>query len=109
VLFISLGLFAGALLAALLQPLVRSSSSPIRAPIVASGMAATVIFAFALMIAGLVLALALITRSIAGVKGTLGRGAWILVLIFSPLFFAVFTLTKESTAIFEITIKAWGG
>jgi hypothetical protein len=29
-------------------------------------------------------------------------------LIFAPLFFSVYTLTKESTAIFEIALKALG-
>jgi hypothetical protein len=29
-------------------------------------------------------------------------------LIFAPLFFAIYALTKESTAIFEIALKALG-
>jgi len=36
------------------------------------------------------------------------RWSWGIVLLFAPLFFSVYTLTKESTAIFEIVLRALG-
>jgi len=37
-----------------------------------------------------------------------GKRTWGIVLLFAPLFFSVYTLTKESTAIFEIVLKTLG-
>ncbi len=106
-LFVSLGLFAGAAFAAFLQPLAQNSASPIRAPIVAPGMETNALVAFAALVALLAVALAVIAQGTRGL-GTLPRAAWAIVLIFAPLFFAVYYLTKESTAIFEIALKALG-
>ncbi len=101
---ISVGLFAGAVLAALLQPLVSSALSPIRPPIVPPGTegnaAAALFMLLLLLIVGLFLSRRW-TRPIAL--------SWGIPLIFAPLFFAVYTLTKESTAIFEMALKALGG
>jgi len=107
-LFVSLGLFANAVLAALLQPLASGNGSPIRAPIVAAGMEWNALAAFAALIGLSAIALLGIHRATKNVGGTLPRGAWGVVLIFAPLFFSVYTLTKESTAILEIALKAWG-
>ena len=107
ILFITLGLFAGAAFAAFLQPLAQNSASPIRAPIIAPGMETGALVAFIALIALIVGALFVIGRATLGL-GTLSRGAWAIVLIFAPLFFAAYYLTKESTAIFEIALKALG-
>ncbi len=106
-LFITLGLFAGAAFAAFLQPLAQNFASPIRAPIVAPGMETNALLAFAGLVALLAVALAVIAWGTRGL-GTLPRVAWAIVLIFAPLFFAVYYLTKESTAIFEIALKHLG-
>ena len=107
VVFVSLGLFAGAAFAAFLQPLAQNAASPIRAPIIAPGMEANALVAFIALVALTVGALFAIARATRGL-GALPRGAWAIVLIFAPLFFAVYYLTKESTAIFEIALKALG-
>jgi hypothetical protein len=100
-------LFAGAAFAAFLQPFSPDNGSPIRAPIIAPGMEGSALLAFAALIALVIAALIAIARATRG-GGTLSRAAWAIVLIFTPLFFAVYYLTKESTAIFEITLKALG-
>jgi hypothetical protein len=41
-------------------------------------------------------------------SGALPRAAWALVLIFVPLFFTTYYLTKESTAILEIALRSLG-
>ncbi len=105
--FVSLGLFTGAAFAAFLQPLAQDSTSPIRAPMIAPGMETGALVAFIALIALCVSALFVIARATRGL-GTLPRGAWAIVLIFTPLFFAVYYLTKESTAILEIALKALG-
>ncbi len=108
-LVVSLGLTAGAAFAAFLQPIFSSTSSPIRPPIVAAGLEGPAILAFL----GLVVLICIATfaatrwaRSLA--PGPRSRAAWGIVLAFAPLFFAVYTLTKESTAIFELALKALG-
>ncbi|HEX7592982.1 MAG TPA: hypothetical protein VF429_02330 [Anaerolineae bacterium] len=106
-LFIALGLFAGAALAALLQPLAQNAASPLRAPILAPGMEANAAIAFGALVALMLIALAVIARATRGL-GALPRAAWAIVLIFAPLFFSAYYLTKESTAIFEIALKALG-
>ncbi len=107
VVFVSLGLFAGAAFAAFLQPLAQNSTSPIRAPIITPGLEWNALLAFGALVVLLVGALAVIARATHGL-GALPHTAWAIVLIFTPLFFAVYYLTKESTAIFEIALKALG-
>lgn len=108
-LVVTLGLFAAALFAALLQPFAPDNGSPIRAPIVAPGMEVNALALFAGLIVLTTMALAIIARWTREISaGTTGIGAWAVVLIFAPLFFSVYTLTKESTAIFEIALKALG-
>lgn len=103
----TLGLFASAAGAALLQPLTPNNGSPIRAPIIAPGMESPAVFAFAALIVLIVIALITIARVTRAQAGTT-RMAFGIALVFAPLFFAVFALTKESTAIFEIALKALG-
>ncbi|MDE3087955.1 MAG: hypothetical protein KGJ80_01030 [Chloroflexota bacterium] len=113
--FITLGLFAGAAFAAFLQPLAQNASSPIRAPIIAPGMEGSALAAFGALVALVVIALALMSRFVVGVVAPGQRAqahttivAWAIVLVFAPLFFSAYYLTKESTAIFEIALKALG-
>lgn len=103
----TLGLFAGAVGAALLQPLAQNNTSPIRAPIIAPGMETTAAFAFVALIAFVVVVLAMIAYTTRGAE-RISCVAWGIALIFAPLFFAVYYLTKETTAIFEIALKALG-
>jgi hypothetical protein len=108
----SVALFASALIAALLQPLIANNGSPIRAPVVAEGLAANVLVAFiALMvgIAGGVISWRWFARP-SGKETEGHRGTWVLGMsfVFAPLFFSVYTLTKESTAILEIMLKTLG-
>ncbi len=106
-LFVSFGLYAGAALAAFLQPFAQNAASPIRAPIIAPGMEPNALIAFGALVVLTMIALAVIARATRGL-GDLPRAAWAIVLIFAPLFFAAYYLTKESTAIFEIALKALG-
>jgi hypothetical protein len=105
---VSFGLFAVALFAALLQPLSPDNGSPIRAPIIASGTEMRALLEFAALVILSAIALAIIARATRRVAGALPRAAFGVVLIFAPLFFSVYTLTKESTAIFEIALKMLG-
>lgn len=107
-LFISLGLFAGAACAAFLQPLAQNTSSPIRAPILAPGTEGGALVAFGALSVLLLIVLALIARGTRQSGEALPRAAWGIALIFAPLFFSVYYLTKESTAIFEIALNALG-
>lgn len=109
ILFMTLGLFSGAIFAVLMQPLLQSTGSPIRAPIIMAGMETSAILAFGLLGVLLTLTLVLIARWTREIEGKVGIAAWSLVWLFVPLFFAVYTLTKESTAILEITLKTLGG
>ena len=108
-LFTTLGLFAAAVLAVFMQPLVQSSGSPIRAPIIMPGMEGSAGLAFVLVVILLTPVLALIARRTREIGGKVGMAAWGVVWLFVPLFFAVYTLTKESTAILEIALKTLGG
>lgn len=108
-LFVTVGLFAAAVLAALAQPVVQSAGSAIRAPVVAPGMQENALVAGAAFAAVLIAALVLTAKWTRKVAGSVDKYAFALVLTFAPLFFAVYTLTKESTALFEIVINALGG
>jgi len=101
---ISLGLFASAALAAFLQPLAPNGGSPIRVPLIAPGAELTVLAAFAAMLAMLTIGLGLLSRRMKSVP----RTAWVSVLVFAPLFFVVYYLTKESTAVFEWLLQVIG-
>lgn len=103
-LFMSFGLFASAALAALMQPLAPNGGSPIRVPFIAPGAELTVLAAFAAMLALIVVGLGLLSRQLKNVP----RAAWIGVLAFAPLFFVVYYLTKESTAVFEWLLQMMG-
>lgn len=103
-LFISLGLYAGAVIAALLQPFAPDGGSPIRTPIIVPGTEATVLAAFGALIAVLSIGMWLLSSKV----GNVPRAAWGAVLIFAPLFFVVYYLTKESTALFELVLKTFG-
>ena len=108
VIFVPLGLFAVALFASLLQPLLPNNGSPIRAPLVAAGMEMNALIMFAALIALAVIALFAV-RALARLTDRRATiAAWGVVLIFAPLFFSVYTLTKESTAILEIALKILG-
>lgn len=108
-LVVTLGLFAGAALAALFQPFIQSTGSPIRAPILAPQAGASALLALVLLLAGVVAVTAGIAWGTREQKEGVGIGAWALVLLFAPLSFAVYTLTKESTALVEIALKQLGG
>jgi hypothetical protein len=108
VIFVSLGLFATATFAAWLQPLLPNNGSPIRTPLVAAGMETNALSVFAALMALAIIAL-FVARALArltDVRAIIAAGG--VVLIFAPLFFSVYTLTKESTAIFEIALKILG-
>lgn len=104
ILFATLALFAGSALAALMQPFAPDSGSPIRAPIIAPGAEVTALFAFGALMALMLIGMWAISRKI----GNVPRAAWGMVLIFAPLFFVVYYLTKESTALFELVLKTFG-
>jgi len=105
---IAIGLFAGAVSAAILQPFISNNSSPIRAPIVAAGMESTASVVFAGLI-GLILVVLFIANRLIKIDGArMSRAVFGIVIVFAPLFFSIYTLTKESTAIFEIALKALG-
>ncbi len=104
----STGLFAGGLFAALGQPLACNTTSPIRAPILTPGTEGLALVAFGGLVALLLVTLAIATRATRAFGVPLPRAAWGIVLIFAPLYFSVYYLTKESTAIFEIALKVLG-
>jgi hypothetical protein len=107
-LFVSLGLFAGAAFAAILQPLISSPTSPIRAPIITPGMEWSAVAAFSALVALTLSGLTILARWMPPPARAGTAWGWGIVLIFAPLFFAVYTLTKESTAIFEMALGALG-
>ncbi len=107
VIFVALACFGAAVFAALLQPLVASAASPIRAPLVAPGGETLAGLAFGAHIALTLGAGALIARATRGL-GELARRDLVVPLVFAPLAFAVYTLTKESTAVLETVLKALG-
>jgi hypothetical protein len=102
--FVSLGLFAGATVAAWLQPLIAHNGSPIRMPIIAAGLETRALVAFVTLLAALCL-VAVGARAVGGRVRACEIGS---VFIFAPLFFSVYTLTKEITAIFELILTQWG-
>ncbi|MBI4675399.1 MAG: hypothetical protein HY741_27455, partial [Chloroflexi bacterium] len=108
--FLSVALFFSAIAAALVQPLINSQSSPIRAPLVAPGSEFQVLFAF-LVFAFLVLvslvAAHFFSRPVAGTT-RIRWGMYALVVLLAPLYFLTFALTKESTAAFELFLKTIG-
>ena len=108
IILLSLGLFVGSAGAALLQPLTPNNGSPIRAPIIAPGMEIPAAFAFAALLAMVVIAI-IVSARVMRAQARPTSVAIGIALVFAPLFFAVFTLTKESTAIFESTLRFWGG
>lgn len=105
-LFITGGASASAILGALLQPLIRSAASPIRPPIAPPGMEAIVLLTFVTFAAILVGGLAAVHWKW---RGAVAKWSWGAVLAFAPLAFTVLTLTKESTAVFELALTWLGG
>lgn len=101
---LSVGLFAGATIAAWLQPFIAHNGSPIRAPIIAAGLEAQALGAFIVLL----LALCLVPVGMR-IAGWYVRAREMSVgFIFAPLFFSVYTLTKETTAILEMILTQWG-
>lgn len=101
---LSVGLFAGATIAAWLQPLIAHNGSPIRAPLVTPGLETRALLAFVAML--VVVGVVLVAMRIGGARVRAREiGS---VFIFAPLFFSVYTLTKETTAIFEMILTHWG-
>ncbi len=106
-LVVTLGMFAAAFFAALLQPFFNSTASPLRAPIIAAGLENFAWIALAALLALTLGASALTARFTRGL-GEMPRAAYGIPVLFAPLAFAVYTLTKETTAIFEMVLKALG-
>lgn len=108
--FLSVALFLVATSAALVQPLIASATSPIRAPLVAPGAEGATLTAFGLF-AGLGLLAMLASRAFAARvarEGRVGAGAAALVVLLAPLFFLTFALTKEATAALELALHSVG-
>lgn len=97
--------FAAAVFAALLQPLIGHNGSPIRAPIITPGIEANALIASGVLIGLMLITIAFLSRWASRSENKL---MWGVALLFAPLFFSVYTLTKESTAIFEIALKTLG-
>ncbi len=108
--FVSIILFVEAVAAALLQPLVSNPTSPIRAPIFPPALAPNVLLAFILFIAIILAAFVLVAALADGRvrHAAVPRRLYALALLFSPLYFLTFTLTKESTAAVELLFKSLG-
>lgn len=96
-------LWAGSALAALAQPLVGSMTSPLRAPLVAPGAEAAVWTAAGVVAGGALVVTAALVRLY---RAPLAVAFWPAALL--PLYFLVYTLTKESTAALEIWLKSAG-
>ncbi len=105
---VSCGLFAGAVGAAILQPFASNNGSPIRAPIIAPGTEWVALAAFSALLALILIALIAVYRATKFLGGSARLATLSVALIFAPLFFSVYYLTKETTAIFEIALKALG-
>lgn len=108
--FLALGLVFSAAVAALLQPLINSPVSPIRAPLIPGGLEGQTLalfLGFLVLVSVGMLAAGLFTRSIAR-TAQIPAAAYALVLILAPLYFLTFTLTKESTAALEVLLKTIG-
>lgn len=98
-------LFAVALFASLLQPLIANNGSPIRAPLIAPGMESNALTVLASLIMVSLAAIIVLRQILHATHEIWTIGV---PLVFAPLFFSVYTLTKESTAIFEIALKMLG-
>lgn len=108
--FLSFALFFSAVAAAVLQPFINSQASPIRAPLIASGFesqALVTFLTFAFLVFLSILAANFFTRTTARTF-SIPKSAFALVVLLAPLYFLTFTLTKESTAAFELFIKNLG-
>jgi hypothetical protein len=108
--FLSAALFFSAAAAALVQPLINSQASPIRAPLIAPGTESVVLVSFLVFtfLVGLSLILAkYLSRTLAHTP-PLSPGVWAFVVLLMPLYFLTFALTKESTAGLEAILKAIG-
>ena len=108
--FLAVALFLCACAAALVQPLITSQASPIRAPLVASGNELQVLFAlgaFALLCLVAIIAAQFFSRTIAR-KPHIPAGAYAVVVSSALLYFLTFAMTKESTAAVEVILKALG-
>ncbi|MBI5033435.1 MAG: hypothetical protein HZB51_23180 [Chloroflexi bacterium] len=103
-----LGLFAGAAGAAILQPLISNNGSPIRAPIITAGLESNALIAFAALIIFIAIVIFIAYRATKNIVEASPRMTFVLILLFAPLFFSVYTLTKESTAVLEWVLKAAG-
>jgi hypothetical protein len=115
--FLSVALFLESLAAALLQPLVNNPTSPIRAPIIPSGLESNVLYASALFVVVILMVFIFaVFRTRNAGKGTgeveprfnMPRGVFAVALALAPAYFLTFTLTKESTAFVEIALKSLG-
>lgn len=105
--FVSAALFFAVCAAALVQPLVASSTSPIRAPLIAPGgemQTLTAFFVFALLVSAGSFAARVLSRAIARAPA-LSFGAYTVVILLAPLYFLTFAMTKEATAGFELLLK----
>jgi hypothetical protein len=107
---LSAALFFCAAGAALLQPLVNSQTSPIRAPLFSPESGSAVLTALGLfigLVATAILLAGLLTRSVAR-EQPVSPGVYALVVLLAPLYFMTFTLTKESTIVFELLLGSLG-
>lgn len=108
--FISLALIVSATAAALVQPMINSQTSPIRAPLISPGwesQGVLLLFGF-LALVGVAIGAALIfSRTIARIR-PIPAGAYAVVVLLGLVYFLVFTLTKESTAALELALKLIG-
>lgn len=108
--FASAALFFAACAAALVQPLIASQSSPIRAPLIAPGSEPTVmlvLLGFALLVLLGVLAARHFSLTIAR-NPPIPWHIYTVVVLLAPLYFLTFAVTKESTAGLELLLKAIG-
>ncbi len=104
--FLSFALFLSAVAAALLQPFINSQASPIRAPLIANGMETQALFsflAFSFLVSLALIIAVFFTRSLARAIPVPKR-TYALVVLLAPLYFLTFTLTKESTMVFELIL-----
>jgi len=66
------------------------------------------VIVFAALIVLVIIALFVVRALARQINARAPIAAWGIVLIFAPLFFSVYTLTKETTALFEIALKMLG-
>jgi hypothetical protein len=108
--FASAALFFAACAAALVQPMIASATSPIRAPLIAPGNETQVsvsFLVFALLALLGIFAARYFSRTIAR-KPSIPLGAYAVVVLLAPFYFLTFALTKESTAGLELLLKTIG-